>query len=234
MSPRRALVFGGSGTVGREVVRGLAAARVRTTFTYHRGRDVAEALARELDARALAVDLADVAATRALVRGLDPAPDLFIHCAAVSRAAPLAELSDADWLAAQAINAHSAFAAVQELAPRMAAAGGGEVVLVGALDRTHSVPVPVHFAATQGQLSAMTMALAKELGPKGIRVNMVALGVLEGGLSRDLDPRVLADFKAFSALRRVGTAAEAAKAIVWLALENTYVSGKVVPVNGGI
>jgi 3-oxoacyl-[acyl-carrier protein] reductase len=83
-------------------------------------------------------------------------------------------------------------------------------------------------------LAALTMALAKELGPRGIRVNMAALGVLDSGLSRDLDIKLLADYQVFSALRRCGTPAEAARAILWLALENSYMNGKVLPVNGGI
>jgi 3-oxoacyl-[acyl-carrier protein] reductase len=123
--------------------------------------------------------------------------------------------------------------ACQELAPSMAPRGG-HVVLVGAIDRAQSIPAPVHFAASQGALAAMVMALGKELGPRGIRVNMVALGLLEGGLSREISPALVADYKAFSALRRLGTADEAARAILWLALENTYMSGEVVPVNGGI
>lgn len=116
----------------------------------------------------------------------------------------------------------------------MARAGYGSIVLVGALDRTQSLPAPVPFAASQGMLAAMTMALAKELGPSGILVNMVALGILEEGLARALSPQVRADFLSFSALRRAGTPREAARAILWLALENTYMSGKVMPVNGGI
>jgi 3-oxoacyl-[acyl-carrier protein] reductase len=63
---------------------------------------------------------------------------------------------------------------------------------------------------------------------------MIALGVLEGGISKTLSPKMVADYKSFSALRRTGTAAEAARAIAWLALENTWMTGKVVPVNGGI
>jgi 3-oxoacyl-[acyl-carrier protein] reductase len=78
------------------------------------------------------------------------------------------------------------------------------------------------------------MALAKELGPGGVRANVVSLGMLEEGLSREVDPKLMADYKSFSALRRLGTPAEAAKAILWLALENTYVNGRVVAVNGGI
>jgi 3-oxoacyl-[acyl-carrier protein] reductase len=108
------------------------------------------------------------------------------------------------------------------------------MVLVGAMGRAQSITLPVHFAASQGMLSAMTMTLAKELGPRGIRVNMVALGLLESGLSRGISPELEADFKNCSALRRLGTPEEAARAILWLALENTYMNGEVVPVNGGL
>ena len=132
------------------------------------------------------------------------------------------------------MNVASAFIAAQELAPRMAKAGGGDIVLLGALDRTQSLPLPAAFAASQGALAALAMALAKELGPKGVLVNMLAVGPLNEGLSRGLDPKLLEDYKTYSALRRTGTAAEVARAVRWLALENSYMCGKVVPVNGGI
>jgi NAD(P)-dependent dehydrogenase (short-subunit alcohol dehydrogenase family) len=80
----------------------------------------------------------------------------------------------------------------------------------------------------------MTMALGKELGRDGIRVNMLATGILDAGMSRDMDPRWLADYRTFSALRRTGTAAEVARVAVWLALENSYMTGRVVTANGGL
>ena len=220
---RTGLVLGGSGTVGAEVVRQLAGKGVATTFTYHTGAGRAARLAGETSARALAVDLRDPAA----VAALEPA-EVIVHCAAVGRFRPLAEVTDADWDEAHAVNCRSAFLVARALGGR-----AREIVLVGAMDRAQSLPLPVHFAATQGMLAAMTVALAKELGP-ATRVNLVALGPLDGGLSRDLSPRLLADYRSFSALRRQGTAAEAARAICWLALENRYMSGKVLSVNGGI
>jgi 3-oxoacyl-[acyl-carrier protein] reductase len=229
---RRALVFGGTGTVGREVLRGLAEAGVSTVFTYHHSRERAAELASSLGFEGRPVDLADPAQARGLIRSLDPPPDVFVHCAAVNPARPFVDLTDEDWQRLQAVNVQSALVACQELAPRMKA--GGDIVLVGALDRTQSLPLPPHFAATQGALGALTMALAKELGPAGIRVNLVALGLLEDGLSRDLSPELLADFERFSSLRRRGRAAEAAKVLLWLALHNSYMSGKVLSVNGGI
>src|SRR5262245_30705595 len=137
---RRALVFGGTGAVGSAVLRGLAAAGVPATFTYHRSQGRAEELARPLDQRAVAVDLADARAVASLVRQLDPPPDVFIHCAAIAHMKPIAEVTVEDWLAVQAVNCQAAFIACQALAPRLA---GGDIVLVGALDRTQALPLPV-------------------------------------------------------------------------------------------
>jgi 3-oxoacyl-[acyl-carrier protein] reductase len=237
LNPPRALVFGGTGTLGAEILRELARASIPTAFTWHQSREKAHALASELSMRPLQVDLSDAAATRSALRALREegfVPNLFIHCAGLNASASLGTITDELWHKTMAVNCQSAFIACQELAPAMAQAGEGHLVLVGALDRTQSAPSPVHFAASQGALSAMAMAVAKELGPKGVRINVVALGLLEGGMSREVGEKLVADYKGFSALRRLGRPEEAAKAILWLALENTYMNGKVLPVNGGI
>jgi 3-oxoacyl-[acyl-carrier protein] reductase len=234
-APRRALVLGGSGTVGSAVLRGLAAAGVPAAFTYFSGEARAAELVRECGHRAYRVDLTSRAELRALFPELldeGPCPDLFFHCAAVSSGGTLAELGDGEWDRAVAVNCTSAIIAAQELARRVT--GCLDIVLCGALDRAQSLPLPVHFAATQGMLPALAMALAKELGPRDGRVNVLALGALGGGVSTSLTPAQLADYRAFSALRRTGTAEEAARAALWLGLHNTYMSGKVLSVNGGI
>jgi 3-oxoacyl-[acyl-carrier protein] reductase len=234
---RRALVLGGTGAVGSAVLKELARRGVPSVFTYHRSEDKARALFEELghNHRPVQVDLADAAATRALFEKLDgeaPRPDVLIHCAGVAAPLALHEIGPEALREAIGVSAESAFLACQWIA-----AGGrrdADIVIVSALDRTQSLPLPVHFAAAQGMQSAMVMALAHELGPRNIRVNAVALGVLSSGLSHGLMERRRKDYEKFSALRRVGAPEEAARTIVWLALENTYIQGKVISVNGGI
>lgn len=233
----KALILGGSGAVGREVVRALRAAGVDVAFTYRRNAEVAHALAAETGARAIAVELADPGAVRALAAevggGAAGGPSILVHAAVASRMAPLAEVTDDDWATAHAVNLRAPYVAVQALLPSLTAAGGS-VVLVGALDRAQSVPAPAHFAATQGGLTSMAMALAREVGGKGVKVNLVAVGLLDAGLGKELGAAMVADYRSFSALRRLGTAAEVAAAVAWLALENTYMNGKILPVNGGL
>jgi len=235
--PRGALVIGGSGTVGRVVVEKLARTGVPIWFTYHAGEAVAYELAEITGAKALSLDLTKRGAVRDLFAQVDRAGgtvDVLVHAAAVNTGQSFLDLTPEEWERLTAVNLTGALAACQELGRRTPEGGEADVVLVGALDRTQSLPIPAPFATTQGALGALAMSAAKELGSRGVRVNMVALGPLEQGLSQTLAPAVLEDFRAYSALRRVGTANEAADAIVWLALENTYMNGKVLPVNGGV
>jgi 3-oxoacyl-[acyl-carrier protein] reductase len=227
---KRALVLGGTGTVGSAVLRDLARRGVTTAFTYHASADKARMLASEYGQTAVPIDLADAAATRTALDALDT-PDVVIHCAAVSGGLALPEIDAATWQRTMAVNVQSAYLACQWIASRGKPC---DVVLVGGLDRAQSLPLPVHFAASQGALNALVMAVAHELGPRGVRINLVALGPLEAGISAGLDARRRKDYQTFSALRRQGKPDEAAKAITWLAFENSYIQGKVISVNGGI
>jgi NAD(P)-dependent dehydrogenase (short-subunit alcohol dehydrogenase family) len=227
---KRALVLGGTGAVGSAVLKELARRGVPASFVYRMSKEKARILALEYGHEALEVDLADADGTRRALDAL-PATDVAIHCAAVSGGSSLEDITPAAWQHAMAVNVGSAHVLAQWLAARGRPA---DLVLVGGLDRTQSLPLPAHFAATQGALGALAMALGHELGPRGIRVNLVALGVLDAGISSSLATRRRTDFETYSALRRRGTPDEVAKTIAWLALENTYIQGKIISVNGGI
>lgn len=234
---RRVLVLGGTGAVGRAVVRELSSAGVSSVFTYCTSDRLAEEIAAESGARKVQLDLRNHAALPNLARMLDAErafPNIVIHCATVVRQARVDVATDDDWEATMGVNARSAFQVCREFGGRMAQHGGGDIVFVSALDRTQSLPIPAVFAASQGLVSALSMSAAKELGGRGVRVNAVALGLLDAGIGANLDKKLVEDYLAMSALRRLGDAKEVAKTITWLALNNTYLNGKVVSVNGGI
>jgi len=230
----RALVLGGTGAIGSAVVRGLAARGVATTFTWRTNETRASALAREHGATAMRVDLTKPDA----IRGLFAAEALFdvlVCCAAIHPRGKLDTLDDGAFDAAIALSGRATFVAVQELARRLVAAKRpGSVVLVGALERAQSLPLSAPFAAAQGMLGPLAMAFAKELGPHGILVNLVAGGLVGEGVSRDLEASNVEDYKKLSALRRLGTPDEIAAPIVFLALDNRYMTGKTLAANGGI
>jgi 3-oxoacyl-[acyl-carrier protein] reductase len=235
---RHALVLGGTGAIGSAVLRAFAAARLATTFTYRTSEARALALTADHGHRAARVELTDPDAIRALYAAMDArgaTPDVLVHCAAVHRPAALADTRCEDFDDALHVAGRAALVATQELARRLAAEGRpGHVVFVGALDRMQSLPLSVGFAAAQGLMGAITMALAKELGPRGVRVNLVAGGPTGAGVASRLDPALLRDYEKLSALRRLGTPGEIAACVAFLALENEYMTGKVFTANGGI
>lgn len=235
---RRALVFGGTGYVGEAILRALAARGVRAAFTYRRKRVQAEALAAELGHEGLACDLRDAHAVRALVEaalGGARAPDLFIHAATIGRPTSLAELTDAQAEEVFAVNVRSALVACRALLPAWAqGGGGGDVVLFTYLDGAHPTPMPAHFALTQAAVAGLARALAKEFGARGVRVNAIQVGPLEDGVARDLPLPLLDDFERLSAIGRAGRSDDVARAAIFLALENRYMTGQVFPVQGGL
>lgn len=249
MKDARCLVLGGSGHVGRAVCRALARGGARTAFTYW---------SREAEALALQAELEGSLALRADLRLFDAAAgvvakalaalgglDVLVQCAGSAGSEELyrssadgkirlADVDEAELDAMFDLTVKGTFAAIRAAAPALAASGRGHIVLVGALDGLKPLPSPPHYAAAKGALLAMTQALAQEFGPKGVLVNLVAPGLLDGGLSRILAPSLVADYVKHSAMKRPGTAAEAAELVAWLALENTYVSGQAIPLDGGL
>jgi NAD(P)-dependent dehydrogenase (short-subunit alcohol dehydrogenase family) len=238
----RCIVAGATGALGRVVAAALAGEGARVGLTYFQGEAVASDLCATLEgAVARRLDLTDTARIPAVLDELSAelgGVDAFVHCAGVFSTTGgavfdrLGGVTEAGFERLMAVNVRSAFFAVQHLAPRMR---GGNVVLVASVDSAKMVPAPVPYAAAGGALSAMTRALAKELGPaSGTRVNLVASGVLDGGLSAALPGDLRAQYLKHCGLRRVGRREELASLVAWLAIHNTYVTGQTVSADGGL
>ena len=237
-SNRKALVFGGTGYVGTEVIKALSSAEIPTLFTYFRSEEQANQLMQLSHINGKQVDLREPAQIQALFAHMAQEgflPDIFIHCATVGDWSKLSDISPVQWSELQQVNTQSAFFACQMLSSRLIEAQkSGDLVFVTAMTGVMAVPAPVHFASTQGAILGMMRALSKELGQHNIRSNAVMLGILEGGISQKLDKNLLKDYQHFSSLGRLGTAEEAAKPILWLALQNESMSGATLNVNGGL
>lgn len=250
MGSPRCLVLGGSGHVGSEVCRALAAGGAEVAFSYFNGEARAKELERALPgAKALRADLRDFAEAARVVdeaAGLLGGLDALVQCAGTAgdpelyrgRAADgcdkFLSVDEDGYDEMQDLTVKSTFSAAQAAAKLMRGQGGGQIVVVGSMDGVKPVPAPVHYAAAKGALRAMVSALAKELGRRGIKVNLIAPGILSGGVGGLLSPDLLSDYTTHSALKRVGTAAEVAQAVAWFVLQNTYVTGQSVLLDGGL
>ncbi|HLL15791.1 MAG TPA: SDR family oxidoreductase [Pyrinomonadaceae bacterium] len=248
----RCLVLGGAGYVGSAVCRLLYECGARLAFTYHTGGETARVLAEELKGSfPLHADLASYAETRRVVReagGLLGGLDALIQCAGTAGDPTLyttrhaddhgkfLAITEAEWDAMFDVTVRSTFAACQEATLLMSRnqKNGGSIVIVGSIDGIKPLPAPVHYAAGKGALRSLTEALAKELGRDNIRVNLVAPGILEGGIARHLEARLLQDYLEHCALKRAGKSDEVAEVIVRLALDNTYVTGQSIVLDGGL
>jgi len=230
----RVVVVGGSGTVGRAVVSALAVRGARVGFTFLHG----EAVARELAERHTGVVArrVDVAAPDELARGLDAlvtslgGVDVLVHAAVVATGDGLAAVDEAMFDRIFRVNVKSAFFSAQHVVGH----GAREIVLLGSIDGVRSVPSPVAYAASKGAVSALATSLAKELGPRAVRVNVVAPGILDAGASTVLSDEVKREYMKHCAMKRFGRPAEVAELVAWLALENTYVTGRTIVLDGGL
>src|SRR5262249_11755235 len=169
--------------------------------------------------------------------------DAFVQCAGVAvttardhgGAHPiLSQVDERAWDGMMDINVKSTFFAVRRVLEALRASGGGNIVLVGSVDGVKPVPAPVHYAAAKGALTGMIAALAKEVGQDNVRVNLVAPGILEDGISRALDDRLMKEYLKHCGLRRLGRLSEVAAVIAWLVRHNTYVTGQTVLVDGAL
>lgn len=235
------LVLGGTGYVGSAVVKALSAEGAHVHFTYCSREAEAHAQAAGLGAHALRLDVREPARIDALPGQL-PELDAVVQCIGTAGDGGLYEHTDAfakfeaidaeGWSTMQQLTVDSSFRLFQRLAPRLR--NPSNLVVVGSVDGVKSVPAPVHYAAAKAALSGMVRALAKALGPRGVCVNMVAAGILEGGIGRLLSEPLRQQYIKHCAMRRLGRADEVAQLCAWLALENRYLSGQSVTLDGGL
>ena len=243
-----ALVLGGTGAVGRELVRLLTDADARVAFTYHDNESLAKQLRHDgSNMIALPADLGSAAAVEAVVRqGCEQLGgiDALIHAAAIcvspgdlmrdDAVQKIDDIHEAGWDCLMAINVKSVFFAVQAVLPFLRQRGGGNIVLFSSISAIKPTPSPVIYTASKAALTGMAHSMAKELGRDNIRVNVIASGVLEAGVSKSL-PRSLRDeYVKHCGLKREGKPIEIAQVAAWFARHNTYVTGQTILVDGAV
>lgn len=246
----RCIVLGGSGTVGGSVVQALASRGAQVGLTYCHSKAKAKGLSEELGRRETGastslpvqrLDLSELETVEARVEelaqtlgGLDSlvvaAGQTSSHLPADFDAFESVDLAGFSQLLN--VNVAGAFAACRAAARQMNK--GGNIVLLGSVDSVKPVPGPVPHTASKAALTGMTQTLAKVLGSQDIRINVVAPGILSKGASRTLPESMKQDYLAHCGLRRFGTPEEIANVVSWLCLENTYLTGQALLLDGGL
>ncbi|MGW4219551.1 SDR family NAD(P)-dependent oxidoreductase [Streptomyces bacillaris] len=239
-APRAALVTGGSRGIGAAVALRLAEAGVDVAITYVRDEEAARAVVAKIEGTgrrgvALRVDAADAgAAGRAVHEAADMLGrlDVLVNNAGIGVLGPIAELPDAEVERVLAVNVRAVFLACRAAADRLA--DGGRVVSVGtALSRYVGGPGSTLYGMSKSALVGLTKPLARELGPRGITVNLVQPGPVDTDLNPAGGPLAEGQ-RAATALGRFGTAEEVASLVAYLAsAEAGFITGTEIVVDGG-
>lgn len=237
-----ALITGASRGIGAACARRFAGAGYSVALLYRQRADLADVLARELiaagqDAFCVQADVADrEAAFSAVSQVLSRYRriDVLINNAAVSQQKLFTDITEEDWDRMFAVNIKGAFHCTQAALPGMISRKSGSIVNISSMWGQVGASCEVHYSASKAAMIGFTQALAKEVGPSGVRVNCIAPGVINTDMNAHLDEETMDALRDETPLMRIGTPDEIARAALFLAGEGaSFITGQTLGVNGG-
>jgi NAD(P)-dependent dehydrogenase (short-subunit alcohol dehydrogenase family) len=242
---RRCLVTGGSRGLGLAIGEALARAGARVAFTFCRSRDDAEEARARIAAAAggtgplvfqgSVADAAHVQQTVAAVVAAWGGVDVLVNNAGTTQILPIALLEESDWDAVMDVNVKGAYLFSRAVLKPMIRARAGHILSIGSFASERVVEAPVHYAAAKSALRGFTEALAREVGRYNIKVNLLAPGLFDAGLSRSLPQHRLNEYLGQSALGRLGTVDEMAHLALFLVSDqNSFMTGAKIVADGGL
>ncbi|HZR91079.1 MAG TPA: 3-oxoacyl-[acyl-carrier-protein] reductase [Gaiellaceae bacterium] len=231
---RRALVTGGSRGIGRAVAEELARAGADVVVGYRAGGEEAAAVARALGGRAIQADVSVPAEAARLVEEAGDL-DILVCNAGVTRDGLIARMSDEDWRTVVDTNLGGVFATCRAAVRGMMRRRCGSIVNLTSVVGIHGNPGQTNYAASKAGIIGFTKALARELAPRGVRVNAIAPGYIETALTDVLPERVRKAILDATPLGRLGAPADVAAAVRFLCSdEASFITGEVLLVDGGL
>jgi 3-oxoacyl-[acyl-carrier protein] reductase len=234
-----ALITGGSRGIGAAIVRRLAKEGAAVAFTYSASSDRAMSLAADIGARggkavAIAADSADPDAVKQAVgRTVTDLGrlDILVNNAGILIRSLVGEFDLADFDRMLAVNVRAVFVGVQAALPHLSA--GSRIITTGSVvaDRA-AFPGASVYSMTKGAVAAMTRGLARDLGPRGITVNVIQPGPTDTDMNPDEDTRAM--LRPLMALGRTGKDTEIASLVAYLAgPESSFITGAALTIDGG-
>ena len=234
LAGKTALVTGASRGIGRAIAVELAAAGATVVVGYRSGQDEAEEVAEEIGGRAVQADVSDAASALALVEAAGDI-DILVNNAGLTRDGLLARMSDDDWRTVIDTNLSSVFYTCRAVARPMMKKRAGAIVNVSSIVGVHGNWGQTNYAASKAGIIGFTKSLAKELGSRNVRANVVAPGYVKTQLTDVLPEAATATMLEQTPLGRLGDPEDVARAVRFLASdESSFVTGEVVLVDGGL
>jgi 3-oxoacyl-[acyl-carrier protein] reductase len=231
---KTALVTGASRGIGRAIAVELARAGAAVVVGYRSGQEEAEALAAEIGARAIRADVSSAADAARLV---EEAGDLeiLVNNAGLTRDGLLARMSDDDWRTVIDTNLSSVFYTCRAVCRPMMKRRAGAIVNVSSIVGVHGNWGQTNYAASKAGIIGFTKSLARELGSRGVRANVVAPGYVKTQLTDVLPEEATAAMLENTPLGRLGEPEDVAGAVRFLCSdEASFITGDVILVDGGL
>jgi 3-oxoacyl-[acyl-carrier protein] reductase len=231
---KTALVTGGSRGIGRAIALELGRAGASVVVGYRGGQAEAEAVAAEVGGRAVQADVADPAAAKALVEEAGDL-DILVNNAGITRDGLLARMPDEDWRDVIETNLSAMFYTCRAVARPMMKKRGGSIVNISSIVGVHGNPGQTNYAAAKAGIIGFTKSLARELGSRGVRANVVAPGYVSTQLTNVLPDEAKDAMLAATPLGRLGDPADIAGAVRFLCSDDaSFITGEVLLVDGGL
>ena len=225
------VITGGSRGIGRAAVELFAGKGYRVFFLYEKNDAAAREVSGKTGAVPIRCDVADSAAVKTAFRQIGDV-DILICNAGICFYGLMQSMPEADWDRIFAVNVKGVYNCVNAALPSFLRKQKGSIVTVSSMWGRVGSSCEAAYSATKGAVIALTKALAKELGPSGIRVNCVAPGVILTDMCAQVDPETLDALAQEAPLGRNGTPEDVAKAMEYLA-NAEFVTGNVLNVDGG-
>jgi 3-oxoacyl-[acyl-carrier protein] reductase len=231
---KNALVTGGSRGIGRAIVLELARAGASVVVGYRSGKDEAESVAEEAGGRAVQADVSDPEEAAGLVAEAGE-PDVLVNNAGLTRDGLLPRMPDEDWRDVIETNLSSVFytcrAAVRPMMKRRA----GAIVNISSVVGLHGNPGQTNYAASKAGVIGLTKALARELGSRGVRANVIAPGYITSRLTDEISEEMRSLMLQNTPLGRLGDPEDVAGAVRFLCSDDAkFITGEVLLVDGGL
>ena len=230
---RNVLITGASRGRGAATARAFAERGDKVFINYNNSQEAAEELAKETGGVAIRADVSNANEVNAMFEKIGSV-DILINNAGISGFYMLDAMSDEEWKRMIDVNLNSVFYCTRAFLPQRINRKQGAIVNVSSMWGICGASCEVAYSTAKAGIIGFTKALAKEVGPSGIRVNCVAPGVIDTDMNKALDEDAKKALCEETPLGRLGTPEEIAKAIVFLADENSFITGQILSPNGGL
>lgn len=237
---KNVLITGASGGIGRAISLAFAEKGYGVALHYWKGEASARKTAEEILSRGgnAAVFQADVAKEAEVEAMFDRAEEAFgcfdvvVNNAGMDWKGLLPDMTLAEWERLFAVNCTGTFLCCRRALPPMIRNKTGSIVNIASIWGEVGASCEAAYSASKAAVIGLTKALAKEVGPSGVRVNCVSPGVISTPMNSDLTEEDILSLREETPLLRIGTPEEIAQAVLFLT-ENTFITGQVLGVNGG-